>query len=31
MQQTYRKHRVSLRTWLQGSGKHEALRALEPA
>jgi (p)ppGpp synthase/HD superfamily hydrolase len=31
VQQTYQKHLVSLRAWLQGSGKHEALRALEYA
>ncbi len=28
-QQGYQKHLISLRAWLQGSAKHEALRALE--
>lgn len=28
-QQSYQKHLISLRAWLHGSGKHEALRALE--
>jgi (p)ppGpp synthase/HD superfamily hydrolase len=28
-QQAYQKHLISLRAWLQGSAKHEALRALE--
>ncbi|HEX2206164.1 MAG TPA: HD domain-containing protein [Longimicrobium sp.] len=28
-QQMYQKHLISLRAWLHGSGKHEALRALE--
>lgn len=29
LQQAYQKHLISLRAWLHGSGKHEALRALE--
>jgi (p)ppGpp synthase/HD superfamily hydrolase len=31
VEQSYQKHLVSLRAWLHGSGKHEALRALEYA
>lgn len=29
LQQAYQKHLISLRAWLDGSGKHQALQALE--